>query len=150
MVTLLRQEHPPVLQVVAQRGEMTTIDFDHVVESNPSRRFTELLGLLLAQAVTDGMHSLYLGVNREQRTAYLRYCGYTADGTKASWDMVPPPIEVYAALVKALVECTVFETGARPTGTIHAMINKVPVRLRVELENWYKVEITWSHAASKS
>jgi hypothetical protein len=105
--------------------------------------FLRLLGLLLIQAHRDGMQAIDLSARPDGDGVTLRYEGRTADGEGGVWDMSPPPAEAYAGLVRAIVSTCTFDAGVRPRGVIHAKLNGAPVDVRVELDGWYHVRLTF-------
>lgn len=99
-------------------------------ETHTTGDIEELLGLILAQALTDGMDTLVLAADPSTQRVSLTY-GRTHDGQPETWEMTPPPAEIYAALVQVLVRWARITPG--PTGTGRFSLCHGETRCTVEL-----------------
>lgn len=145
VVRLVRRGYNTVLRVSAKAGELHSISADERTGCMPPGALRELLGLLLAQAHGDRMSAMAIGADPESGTVGLRYYGPVGSESARWWEMTAPPSEVYGALVKTVVEGTVFATGWRPVGNMHVEINGQPLRVTVELRSWYDVLLQWGN-----
>ena len=143
MVKLLGRARRPLLRVIAPPGSGHSIEVDSNMTRSPPHLFTELLGLILAQAINDGMWAVSVGASITDGSVYLKYYGPSARGMPTWWEMTPPPTEAYTRLVKAVVEATVFEGCLEPRGTIHAQINEQRIDVTVEIRNWFDINLNW-------
>ena len=97
---------------------------------------------MIAQAYTDGMTRIAIGCVPENRAVHVRYFG-PQHGERQWWDMLPPPSDVYALLVRAVIEATTFKSGVDPVGVIRAEINKTKLDIQVVLRSWFDLELSW-------
>jgi hypothetical protein len=127
-----RWHEQPVLDVRALPGAVLAPISDPV----------QLIGAILAQAVTDGMSAVELTANPDSSEIVMRYS--SGDGGKEeTWEMRAPPAEIYARLIGTIIRITRFESGVRPVGEIRSRINRYPLLAKVELRSWYSVRISW-------
>lgn len=110
--------------------------------------FMRLLGLLLVQAWHDGMRAIDLQANPGDDTVEMRYEGRAGGGERGSWSMSPPPANVYAGLVRAIVSTCAFDAGTRPQGVIHTRLNGELVDVHVELDGWYHARLSFESRVS--
>ena len=147
-VTLHRRSGILEVRTLAGREYAVNILGEHA-RGHPEE-FLRVLGLTLAQAFGDGMHGIELEAHPDNGTVEMRYWGPTDAGAICSWDMGPPPAETYASLIKAIVSVCIFDSGLRPQGIIHAKLNGELVNVRVEMDSWFKVRLTFERRARET
>jgi len=130
-----------MLDIRVRLGE--TVDVLESTGSTAQDRFHELLGLIIAQALHDGMSAVKLGVDRSTQRVYLRYYGPVGVPEARWWEMTAPPPQAYLGLVKAVVAAMELAPGLDPRGTICARINRRAVDVRVEFKRWDEVTLAW-------
>ena len=106
---------------------------------------TQLLGLLIAQAYIDGMTTIAVGCSGPDATTYLRY-SRQVDGSEQSWDMIPPPPEVYTALAQVVERTMAPLPGPTPHGLLHVELNGTPVQVRVEIRSTTDIVLSWQRS----
>lgn len=97
-------------------GERVELAYD---PSRPEALSEPLLGLLVAQAMHDGLSSLSFEYRRPSGPLTLTYTGPTGDtSVVGEWPMTPPPDEMYPHLLQAALRHTSLAPGPPLRGTL--------------------------------
>ncbi len=99
-----------------------------------------MLVLLLSQVTSDGMTGVELGLRDDE--TYLIYRADWNDASAGSWEMVPPPREIYPALVQAIIWHTDFDPERPGNGRL-AVCGIGRARVDVVIHGFDRIEIAF-------
>jgi hypothetical protein len=100
-----------------------------------------LLGLLLVQAMSDGMDAMRLTADTESGTVRLIYARSVG---RESWDMTPPPRAMYGALVRSVVSHTEFGDDVCGRGVLALAWPGGAREVHVDVGDWRSVSLWWN------
>lgn len=133
-----------MLTIDTKPGETCVVEFPEDAASAPDSQFAKLLGLILAQAWSDGMHRVELGADPAAGETYLRYTRTSPDGADESWDMTPVPAQAYSRIVQTLVDSSVFGSGCEAQGRLDLALRGKAIRVGVDVRSWHDVRLTFA------
>jgi len=111
----------------------------------------QLLTFVIAQAINDGMLKLAIGYDSENDQTWMKYYGpvnYSEDRTW--WEMIPPPFEVFPAMLQYVISLTSLEPAIPLQGTITSILNEQPFLLRVKIPSLNSFEFEWPKEIASS
>lgn len=133
----------PRLQLPAAQPGHTIVFGVSAGTAMPNEQAKELLALLVAQAMHDGMNQLHLGIGRGTAGPFLRY-GKSADHHDAEWwDMTPPPPDAYPVLFKAAISLASLNASLPFVGGIEVVKGGKTIELQLEVHDLYSFTLSW-------
>ena len=102
-----------------------------------------LLGAMVSQARRDGMNGIELSalpVGPAMRMRYIRARSSTDSG---AWEVTPPSVEVFVAILKWVFAHARFEVSVPIKGILAAKLGKQGIRIRAELGTPYDLQLSW-------
>ena len=103
----------------------------------------KLLSAIISQARVDQMSMVALGVDIDKKSIVMRYYGPDRDGTPKWWDMTPPPIELYPALVQCVLMLGELQASVPFKGVLRAMEVRKRITIVFELRTPYELTLSW-------
>lgn len=111
------------------------------IERTPDRVFRELLRAIISQARLDGMTSVRMYIT--DGAPNMDYFGPADAAEPRWWYMVPPPLESWNGMFRALVSRTRF--GAEPgVGQLACEVGRRKFRVTVMLHEAPQFTLRWS------
>ena len=102
-----------------------------------------LLSGIVSQARCDGMTAVALSVDPEQGTTSMRYFGPANTEAPQWWEMVPPPVEMYPAMLQCVMMLGCLEHTFPIRGLIPAELRRQMIQIRFELPTLYELKLRW-------
>ncbi|MCO6439015.1 MAG: hypothetical protein J5J06_18125 [Phycisphaerae bacterium] len=111
----------------------------------PRPRLRELLGLLIHQAMHDGMYRIQLGVDAATKEPHLRYFGpvFYEEDKREWWEMVPAPARTYPRFLQICISLAQLSNELPLSGVIPALYNGKRIDLSFTVPDMNSFEIAW-------
>lgn len=139
-------------RLIRKRFVIKPFPLDDGEMAKPSPRLRELLGLVVCQAMHDGMLEVHIGIDPATGDSFMKYFGpFDWEPEKRIWwDMVAPPARFYARMLQICISLVSRVRDQLPIkGLIPAVKNRrrLTVYLTVEEINSFRISWDRDHAA---
>lgn len=118
----------------------------------PSPRIRELLGMIVLQAMHDGMLAIQMGVDPQTSESFLKYLGpvsYEKDESQW-WDMHAPPSWCYPRFLQMVLSLAQLDKQWPVQGVIAARDHNKRFEIQFTMQELGAFQLSWAESLANS